>query len=184
MSAIAVRNNSPSAVLRAVIIYDDFDSATRATGLLERVVLHMNETIKWDIKPWRLEVLKQPALASLTVAVAANADLIVLALGRKDSTRAELLDWLINWAKNRRIADAALLALPSDEPAIPSAPWKELGAFAEAHGLIFLDQSSVGHDTNREPFDGRWPKRFMAPRRARSPAAGRPPLPSHWGINE
>ena len=40
------------------------------------------QAVKWDIKPWRCDVLKQPALAALTVAVAANADLIVLALDR------------------------------------------------------------------------------------------------------
>ena len=67
--------------------------------------------MKWDIKPWRFDVLKQPALAALTVAVAANADLIVLALNRIHSPPAELLDWLKNWAEHRRIKDAAVLAL-------------------------------------------------------------------------
>ena len=184
MNAMAVRNNSSAAVLRAVIIYDDFDSATRATALLERVVLRVDEAIKWDIKPWRFDVLKQPALAALTVAVAANADLIVLALGHKDSTREELLDWLKNWAETRRIANAALLALPSDEPSTPSAPWDELGSFAEVHGLIFLDQNGIGHDGSRAPFDSRWRRRFVAPRLARITAPDRLPLPSHWGINE
>lgn len=184
MSVIAIRNNSSATVLKAVIIYDDFDSATRATALLERVARGMDEAIKWDIKPWKFEVLKQPALAALTVAVAANADLIVLALCRKDSTQVELLDWLKNWAENRRIADAALLALPSDEHPTPSAPWDELGAFTKAHGLIYLEQNGVGHDGNRAPFDSRWRRRFVTPRPTRMAAASRLPLPSHWGINE
>lgn len=179
MSAIVERNNSPAAVLKAVIIYDDFDSATRATALLERAALHMDAAIKWDIKPWRFEVVTQPALAALTVAVAANADLIVLALGHKDSTRAELLDWLKNWAESRRIADAALLALPSDE-----APTNGLGVFAEAHGLIFLDQNAVGPDGNRGPFAGRWRRQSATRRPARISAAGPLPAPPHWGINE
>jgi len=184
MSATAIPNNASATVLKAVIIYDDFDSATRATALLERVGRRADEAIQWDLKPWRFEVLKRPALAALTVAVAANADLIVLALGRKDSTRAELLDWLKNWAENRRIADAALLALPSGEFPTPSASWDELAAFAEAQGLMFLDPNGVGHDGNRAPHDGRWRRRSVTARPARMADADRLPLPSHWGINE
>ena len=89
-----------------------FDSATRATALLERVARRTDEAIKWDIKPWRGDVLKQPTLAALTVAVAANADLIVLALNQPHPPPAELPDWLKSWAKHRRIKDAAVLALP------------------------------------------------------------------------
>ncbi len=38
MSTVAKHKAEPScAILKAVIIYDDFDSATRATALLERV---------------------------------------------------------------------------------------------------------------------------------------------------
>jgi len=183
MNSIAVRNNSPATVLKAVVIYSDFDSATRATALLERVGRRADETITWDIKPWRFEVLKHPALAALTVAVAANADLIVLALGHTDSTRAELLDWLKNWAENRRIADAALLALPSDEPPTSPASWEELEAFAEAQGLRFLDQNGVGQGGNHGHFGGHWQRRPETAKLAPMPA-GRLPLPSHWGINE
>src|SRR5690349_6200934 len=104
------KETRPGAILKAVIIYDDFDSATQATGLLERVALRVDENIKWDIKPWRGDVLKQPTLAALTVAVAANADLIVLALNHLQPPPLGLLDWLKSWAKHRRIKDAAVLA--------------------------------------------------------------------------
>lgn len=183
MNAVVTRNDNRAAdtILRAVIIYDDFDSAARATMLLERVALRADEAIKWDIKPWRFEVLKQPALAALTVAVAANADLIVLALGHKDSTRAELLDWLKNWAENRRIADAALLALPSDAPSTLSASWEELEAFAEAHGLMYLDHNGVGG--NHTSSNDRWRRRSAAPKPTRTTAGSRLPVPSHWSIN-
>jgi len=183
MSAIVIRDNSSATILKAVVIYDDFDSATRATALLERVGRRADEAIKWDIKPWRFEVLKQPPLAALTVAVAANADLIVLALERKDSMRAELLSWLKSWAENRRIADAALLALPSDEPPVPAAPWEEMATFAEAHGLMFLDPNGIRSEGNQAVCGGHWRRHSVATRPART-AAGRLPVPSHWGINE
>ncbi|HUA69214.1 MAG TPA: hypothetical protein VMA13_11760, partial [Candidatus Saccharimonadales bacterium] len=64
MNAVALPKSSPyGTVLKAVIIYDDFDSATRATALLERVAVRADEGMKWDIKPWKLDVLKQPTLA-------------------------------------------------------------------------------------------------------------------------
>jgi hypothetical protein len=186
MSAIAVPNESLfEAVLRAVIIYDDFDSAARTMALLERVATRVDEAMKWDIKPWKFDVLKQPALAALTVAVAANADLIVLALRQTHSTPAELLDWLKNWAEHRRIEDAAVLALPSGETQTPPASWDDLKAFAKAHGLFFLDGQSVWNDGSSAPLGHHWqphkPPVATGPTRA---LAERLSAPLHWGINE
>jgi len=186
MSAIAVPKKSLfDPVLKAVIIYEDFDSATHATALLERVALRAGETIKWDIKPWRLDVLKQPALAALTVAVAANADLIVLTPRWAHSAPPELLDWLKNWADHRRIEDAAVLALPSGDTETPPAPWDELKAFTEAHGLTFLDGQSVWNDEDPAPFGHHWQPRKppVAPGPTRA-LAERLSVPLHWGINE
>jgi hypothetical protein len=186
MSAIAVHDKGLSdTVLKAVIIYDDFDSATRATALLERATVRADEAMKWDIKPWRFDVLKQPTLAALTVAVAANADLIVLALRQIHSPPAELLDWLESWAGHRRIEDAAVLVLRLDESRMPSRFWNEIKAFAESQGLAFLGGHHVGNVGNLAPFAHRvqqW-KQIAVP--APPPSfAERLPAPHHWGINE
>lgn len=186
MSAIAIRDQTSSnRVLKAVIIYDDFDAATRATALLERVGVRADEAIKWDIKPWRFEVLKQPTLASLTVAVAANADLIVLTLDHIHSERAELLTWLKNWAEHRRIEDAAVLALFSSLTQTKSESWNELKQFTEGYGLAFLDSDNVWNDGNPASFVHRWQdrRRLVAPGPARA-FVNPPPAPPHWGINE
>jgi hypothetical protein len=175
-------------VLKAVIIYDDFDSATRATALLERVAVRADGDMKWDIKPWRFDVLKQPTLAALTVAVAANADLIVLALRRIHSMPAELLDWLNNWAKHRRIEDACVLALYSYKAHTPSMHWDKLRMFAEDQHLTLLDSRNVRKsDANPAPFVHRLQqrKRLVVPASPPSPSfAERLPIPHHWGINE
>lgn len=186
MSAIAIRNNRVSdPVLRAVIIYDEFDLATGAIGLLERAAARLDEAVKWDFKPWRFDVLKQPTLATLTVAVAANADLVVLALNRFHSTSAELLDWLRNWAEHRRIEDAALLVLHAGAARTRSASEDELQQFADGHGVALLDSQSVWDEGSSAPFAHRWQgrKRLVAPGPARA-YVERPPAPPHWGINE
>jgi len=183
MSAIAIPKESLlDTVLKAVIIYDDFDSATRATALLERVATRAEEAMKWDIKPWKFDVLKQPALAALTVAVAANADLIVIALRRRRSTPVELLNWLKNWADHRRIEDAALLALPPDETEA-TAVWTEVRALAEGQGLIFLDRYNTEDDGSPALLGHRRRRHHVAPGPTRV-FAGRLPPPPHWGINE
>ena len=139
------KENLPGAILKAVIIYDDFDSATHATALLERVARRVDEAIKWDLKPWRTEVLKQPALAALTVAVAANADLIVLALNHAHPPPPELPAWLKNWAAHRRIQDAAVLALYTGMGRSPSKSWNEIKTFVETLHLTFLGGHHVWH---------------------------------------
>jgi hypothetical protein len=47
--------------LPGVVIYDDFDFAARAAALLDRAAIRTDEAMKWDVKPWRLNVLKQPS---------------------------------------------------------------------------------------------------------------------------
>jgi len=60
MNAIAIQDESFfEMTLKATVIYDDFDFATRAAALLERVAVRVQEAIKWDVKPWRLNMLQQ-----------------------------------------------------------------------------------------------------------------------------
>lgn len=182
MSAIAV-HNLPDTVLKAVIIYDDFDSATHATALLERVAAQADETMKWDIKPWRLDILKQPTLATLTAAVAAHADLVVLALGQTHPKPVELLNWLKDWAGRRQVKDAALLALPVGDTRMFSESWNELKAFAEEESLVFLSQDDEHDDGNSALLGHRWQRQVAALGSERE-FIGRLPPPTHWGINE
>ena len=149
MSTVTTHKEVPAnAVLRAVIIYDEFDSAAHATALLERAALRTGETIKWDIKPWKCDVLQQPTLAALTIAVAANADLIVLALHRSHFPPTGLLDWLKNWAQHRRIEDAAVLTLHADAGSHQSNTWNEIKAFVERQHLTFLGSHKISTHTN------------------------------------
>jgi hypothetical protein len=186
MITMTTHEKIPSAaVLKAVIIYDDFDAATHATMLLERVALRAGEPIKWDIKPWRCDVLKQPDLAALTVAVAANADLIVLALHRVPVPPVGLLNWLNDWAAHRRIKDAAVLMLHGDTGNQTSSAWGEIKAFVEGHNLTFLGSHKVSTDTGSASFVHRVQERKQLVPPARLPStAERLSVPQPWGIND
>ena len=186
MSAMATTKKGPfSMILKAVIIYDDFDSAAHATALLERVAHRADAGVKLDIKPWRCDVLKQPALVALTVAVAANADLIVLALDRIPSPTTELLDWLKNWAEHRRVQDAAVLALGTGKNRSQSTFWDEIKTFTAGHDLTLLGNHNVRNTRHSTSFVHRWQQRKQVDATAARPAfTERLPVPHHWGMNE
>jgi hypothetical protein len=181
MSTVAKHtDNHPGTILKAVIIYDDFESATHATALLERVALRVDRAVKWDIKPWRRDVLKQPTLAALTVAVAANADLIVLALNHLHPPPPELPDWLKNWAVHRRIKDAAVLTLPAGRSHPQSKSWNEIKTLVEAHDLTFLGGHHLRSNDSPAPWGHRWqPRRQLAAPVPRPSFAERLPVPHH-----
>jgi uncharacterized phage-like protein YoqJ len=58
MSATAIREeNVLDATMNAVIIYDEFDYATKANAMLERAAHRTDETTHWSVKPWRVDML-------------------------------------------------------------------------------------------------------------------------------
>jgi len=186
MSAMTITKKGPfNMILKAVIIYDDFDSAAHATALLERVARRTDTGVPLDIKPWRCDVLKQPALAALTVAVAANADLIVLALDRVPSQTTELLNWLKNWAKHRQVKDAAVLALGTVKSHSQSKFWDKIEAFTAVHDLTLLGNHIVRNRRHSAPSVHRWQQRKPMDAPAARPAfTERLPVPHPWGIHE
>jgi len=136
MSAVTIERESRMA-LKAVIIFDNLALAARAITALENAATGAGEAFKWDIKSWQADVLNRPDLTGVTVAVAADADLVVLALDKMRNASDELLDWLEHWSEHRRIEDAAVMAFCPDDS--PPAFFNELKWFAEWRGLPFLE---------------------------------------------
>ena len=138
--------------LKAAVIYDDFDFAARAAALLERVAIRADEAMKWDVKPWRLDVLKTSSLADAALDETADADLIVVALRRTPSLPDELRGWLESWAMKRQTVDAAVMVLCTEENATSTPLWRELKEFAERHGLPFLGSRILRDDGDSMDF--------------------------------
>ena len=185
MNTMTAHKEIPAhAVLRAVIIYDEFDSAAHATALLERVGRRVSEAIKWDIKPWRCDVLQQPTLAALTIAVAANADLIVLALHRTHFPPPQLVAWLKNWAQHRRVEDAAVLTLHAESGTHRSKAWNEIKVFVEGHHITFLGNHKVAAYNNSAPLIHRLPPHRQLAPAPRPSIDKRLSAPQPWDINK
>ena len=188
MNAIAIQNESLfEMTLKATVIYDDFDFATRAAALLERAAVRVHEAIKWDVKPWRLDVLKQTSLAGAAGAEAADADLLVFALSQTRSLPPELTVWLEDWGAHRQIEDTAIMVLSPGERAAATPLWHELKQFARRQGLAFLSSHEVLENGDSMQFVHQlWQRRQPAPPGFGSPAHSlHPPHPPrHWGFNE
>ena len=173
--------------LKAAVIYDDFDFGARAAALLERAAIRADEAMKWNVKPWRLDVLKISSLANAALGETADADLIVVALRKTHSPPDELRGWLESWAMKRQTADAAVMVLCPEENAASTPLWRELKEFAERHGLPFLGSRILRDDGDSMDFvHGLWQqKQPPQPVVPTLESFAESPHPSgHWGINE
>src|SRR5882757_4043633 len=94
--------------MKALIIYDDFDSAFKANATLQHSAQKADCAVQWNIRPWRVDLLKFPPTADEALTEALDAHLIVFAGHSAQSFPVWLERWLEQWAKYRRIKDALL----------------------------------------------------------------------------
>jgi hydrogenase maturation factor HypF (carbamoyltransferase family) len=186
MSAKAIRDeNVFDATMNAVIIYDEFDYATKANAMLERAAHRTDETTHWSVKPWRVDMLKLSPVAEAALAEAAEAHLIVLAVRQVQSLLPWLVDWLERWATCRQVQEAALAVWDggnADTRFARATP--ELSQFAGRHGLSFIfDDTILTEDESAVS------ERSLHEREVTMPSTlgqlwDEPIDCQHWGINE
>lgn len=185
MNAVVAREKQLlEPTLKAAIIYDDFDFAARTAALLERAAMRSDEAIEWDVKPWRLDLLKPSSLADAALAETADTDLIVVALRKTHLLPNALLDWLDRWAERRQIRDAALMVLCPEENAGPRSSWSRLKEFAAWRGLLFWDQRRWSDENESTDFVHRLWRQKKPVNPAVSWSVDPPHSACHWGINE
>jgi hypothetical protein len=129
--------------MNALIIYDNFSSATTAVATLQHAAHRAEINAPWNIKPWRVDVLRFPLAADEALKEAADADLIVFADPQAYPLPTWLKEWLERWAKRRQVGDAALAVIrdrTGGGQSAPAAP--ELSGFAVRHGLSFITESA------------------------------------------
>jgi hypothetical protein len=149
MSATAIREeNAFDATTNAVIIYEEFDYATKAKATLERAAQRTDETTHWGVRLWRVDVLKLPLAAEAALAEAVEAHLIMLAVRQVQPLLPWLMDWLERWATRRQIQEAALAVWGGGSAHTRlSRATPELSQFAGRHGLsLILDDNALVED--------------------------------------
>jgi hypothetical protein len=184
MNAIGARKELIELTLKAAVIYDDFDYAARTATLLERAAVHAGEAMQWDVKPWRLDLLKPSSLAAAALDETVDADLIVVALCQTHRLSDELMEWLEQWAAHRQIGDAAMMGLCPEETAGSRSSWNRLKTFAEWQGLLFLGHHNVPNDAESADIAHQlWQRKQPVGPALRWPLDSKR-APRHWGINE
>jgi hypothetical protein len=191
MSAKAIREEKVlDATMNAVIIYDEFDYATKANAMLERAAHRTGEITHWSVKLWRVDVLKLSPAAETALAEAAEAHLIMLAVRQVQSLLPWLVDWLERWATRRQVQEAALAVWDggnADTRFARATP--ELSQFAGRHGLslIFDDNALVEDKSSMFASDLEKQEVSLTPTLQHIPE--RPVRDDylhweHWGLNE
>jgi hypothetical protein len=94
--------------MKAVVCYDDFTLAANAKVMLEHAALEARAAAKWNVRPWRLDMLNHKAVADEALADAVRADLVLVVTADTCAAPGCLQDWLDSWVVCRRVSDAAL----------------------------------------------------------------------------
>jgi hypothetical protein len=173
--------------MKAFIIYDDFSLTVKASFTLQRVAHHRDVKVRWDIRPWRVDVLQLPPTSDEALVDASDVHLIVFAGRCALSLPTGLAEWLERWAMNREIPDAALAVMVGENAdVLPVPPASGLARFAVQYGLSFIYDAAGAVEETSEFFAGNLRRREV---RA-SPSLERNILgpicePCRgWGINE
>jgi hypothetical protein len=130
--------------MKALIIYDDFYSAVKANASLQHSAHKADCIVQWNIRPWRVDMLKFPPTADEALTEALDAHLIMFAGHSAQSLPSWLERWLEQWAKFRRVKDAVLSVVNAESSKMLSlaSAKPDLSRFAKRHDLnvIFDDK--------------------------------------------
>jgi hypothetical protein len=133
--------------MKALIIYEDFACAEKANVTLQCSAQSADVRVQWNVRPWRVDMLKFPPTAEAALTEAMDAHLIVFVGRGAQSLSLWLQDWLEHWAKCRQIKDAALAVIGAGNAEVISSQ-SDLSQFAKRHGLSFIfDDRGVIQDS-------------------------------------
>jgi hypothetical protein len=134
-------------IMKALIIYRNYFSAGKANAMLQRPASSSHFVVEWNVRPWRVDMLKFPPLAKEALADALGAHLIVFTDDCAQSFPFWLEDWLEEWAERRQIIEAVLGVMGGG--AVPFSATPSLSLFARQHALNVIFDGRVG--TNDPP---------------------------------
>jgi hypothetical protein len=131
--------------MKALIIYDDFAFAVRASVALQHSARNAEYAVQWNVNPWPIDMLKFSPKAEEALTDALGAHLIVVAGRSAKSPIFWFHGWLEHWAKCHQIKGAALALFGVGcSDSLAAATIAEFSSLARRHGLslIFDDARS------------------------------------------
>jgi hypothetical protein len=125
--------------MKALIIYDDLTCAANTNAALHRAAHQADVSVRWDIRPWPLNMLEFSPTADRALSDAVTAHLIVFAICRSPSVPAWLMNWLERWAALRQVPDPALAVVGDrDAKSPPATATVDVSRFSRQFGLCFI----------------------------------------------
>ena len=141
---------SSDITMKAFIVYADFASAANASATLRRVGASGDVRVRWIIKCWQLNVLREPGPFENALVDAADAHLILFAERHLQSIPSWVCGWLKRWALLRQIHEAAL-AVIGDGSRLELPANSELILLAQQFALNFITGNGASvKDATRE----------------------------------
>ena len=139
--------------MKALIIYDDVASAKDVVAALKRAAHRVKMGIRWDLKPWRLDILSLPTAGNEALLEAVDADIIAFAGPRASSLPPWLIEWLECWASLRQVSDAAVAVVGERDQDFDRTAVR-FSRFAKSHGLGLLVEngSALEHGLASQSF--------------------------------
>jgi len=132
--ACPARCKAKDPTMKALIVYDDAACAATTNAILHRATDRADISVQWDIRPWRLNMLRFTPTAEEAMSDAADAQLIVFAIRNTQSLPTWLMNWLERWAVLRQTPGAALAITGCGTAEVPV----EMRQFACRFGLSFI----------------------------------------------
>src|SRR5260221_625183 len=132
--ACPTRCKTKHPTMKALIVYDDATCAAATNAILHRAADRADISVKWDVRPWRLNMLRFTPTAEEIMSDAADAHLIVLAIRKTRSLPAWMMNWLEQWAVLRQSPGAALAVIGCGTAEASVA----MRQFARRFGLSFI----------------------------------------------
>jgi hypothetical protein len=138
-------DQTQKSTMKALIIYDDFDSAVEANATLQHSLHNAGVVEQWNVRPWRVDMLKIPPTSDEALTKALDAHLIVFAGQSAQSLPFWLERWLEQWTKFRRVKDAALAVVHPGSPKTSAlgSTKPDLSQFARRHDLNIIFDGDI-----------------------------------------
>ena len=173
--------------MKVVILYEDREFAAKVDATLRRAAGNASVRIEWTLLCWSVDVLNEKGYAQIALALAHDAQLIVLPAKIARSIPARLLGWLEDWAKLRHHPGAAVGILHDTDLGLVEVPVHlDLSKLVHQYGLTLISNENA-HPVTTGEREFRFEREWQFPLAVQSHDYGNfdhPGAYRSFGINE